>query len=169
MKSRTLTAIVVALALVVLTAGLTFAQTSQPETAQACIGVSGRLRLYEGGACPNGSTPVVVDLGPDAPPAEPLPGTIYDATTVAVSYQHDQGAADRIVECPDGRVVISGWAFADNDIPLPVVLNNTSGQFSTYAEIHVAGSGSGPWPTNAGQLAQGTPVFYGLICARVAP
>jgi hypothetical protein len=95
------------------------------------------------------------------------PGTIYDTVSVVGSYQHDQGSPDKIVTCPDSRVVISGWAFAGNDIPLPVVLNDSS-QLKTSMEIHVAGSGSGPWPTSPGQIAQGESVFHGMICARVS-
>ena len=105
--------------------------------------------------------------GPQGPAGSVLPGTIYDAISMTGSYQHDQGAPDKIVNCPDGRVAISGWAFAGNDIPLPVIINN-SAQFTPYIEIHVAGSGSGPWPASPGQLAQGESVFYGMICARVS-
>jgi len=95
-------------------------------------------------------------------------GTIYNAISVVGSYTHDQANPDKIVTCPDSRVVISGWAFAGNDIPLPVVINNSS-SFSTYIEIHVAGSGTGPWPTTPGQIAQGESIFYGMICAQVTP
>jgi len=95
------------------------------------------------------------------------PGTIYDAVSVVGSYIHDQGAPDKVITCPDGRVVISGWALAGNDIPLPTVLNS-SAQFSTTMEIHVAGSGTGPWPVDPGQVDQGESVFHGMICARVS-
>ena len=123
---------------------------------------------------PNQGTLIVVDSAATCPNGYTAlnwksvqAGTVYDTVSVTGSYQHDQAAADRIVNCPSGRVAISAWAFAGNDIPLPVVVNN-SAQFTTYIEIHVAGSGSGPWPTSAGQLAQGESVQYGMICARIS-
>lgn len=95
------------------------------------------------------------------------PGTIYDAVSVVGSYLHDQANPDKIIYCPNDRVVISAWAMADNDIPLPVIINNSS-QFTSYIEIRVAGGGTGPWPVAYGQLAQDNIVWHGVICARVS-
>jgi len=117
------------------------------------------IAIDSAASCPSGFTMLNWE-------ASPRPGTIYDTVSVVGSYQHDQGAPDKTVTCPDGRVVISGWAFAGNDIPLPAVLNDSS-QLKTSMEIHVAGSGFGPWPTSPGQITQGESVFHGMICARI--
>lgn len=162
---RRIAAVIAVLALVFV-AGFGVAQASIPGATGVINGCyknsNGDLIVIDSAAsCPTGYTALNWSQG--------LPsGTVYDAVSVAGSYTHDQGAPDKTITCPGGRVVISGWAFAGNDIPLPVVLNDGS-QLKTGIEIHVAGSGTGPWPTNAGQLAQGESVFHGMICARVSP
>lgn len=111
---RTATVTAVSLTLLAIAATWTYAQTSQPETASACLGAGGRLRLVKGGACPTNSTPVLVDLGPDAPVG--AGALVTEAVTATATFVGEpvDGDYSASVVCPAGTEVTGGgsrlWA-----------------------------------------------------------